>query len=285
MLNTFGNLIKSIFIMLKYPIYIILGIFILTFILITINLIILRFKGFKLKKGSRVRLKRKGILRRLIIDAPKQFAMDIMEREPDFFRHQGLIVFTGRQGRGKSIGMVEYAMRMQEEYPKAKCISNIDYKYQDNELKHWKQLVKYKNGHYGLIVIMDELQNWFSSNQSRNFPPEMLGVITQNRKNRRIILGTAQSFHLLAKSIRSQATEVRECLTLGGVITIIRRREPILDSTGDVVEWKNRGFYFFVHNKKIRDAYDTWQVTESLTASGFQQRDYLKDNDIVVINQ
>lgn len=285
MLNSFGNLLISIFKMFRYPLYIVLGFIALIILLVFINLIILFFKGYRLKKGTRNRVKKKSIIRRIFIDAPRQYANDIMDREPDFFRHQGLIVFTGRQGRGKSIGMVEYAMRMQEEYPKAKCISNIDYKYQDDELKHWKQLVNYKNGHQGLIVIMDELQNWFSSNQSRNFPPEMLGVITQNRKNRRIILGTSQSFHLLAKSIRSQATEVRECITLAGVITIIRRREPILNCDGDVEEWKNRGFYFFVHNKKIRESYDTWQVTESLTASGFQERDYLKDNDIVVINQ
>ena len=131
---------------------------------------------------------------------------------------------------------------------------------------------------------MDELQNWFSSNQSRNFPPEMLSVITQNRKNRRIILGTSQSFHLLAKSIRSQVTEVRECFTLAGCITFVRKRYPVLDHSGDVVEWKNRGFYFFVHTKELRDSYDTWAVVESLSKSGFQDRDYLKDNKIIVNN-
>ena len=86
--------------------------------------------------------------------------------------------------------------------------------------------------------IMDELQNWFSSNDSKNFPPEMLGVITQNRKNRRIILGTSQNFYLLAKAIRSQATEVRRCSTFLGCLTIVRRAEPILDSEGNVAEWK-----------------------------------------------
>ncbi|MEM0174283.1 MAG: zonular occludens toxin domain-containing protein, partial [Sulfolobaceae archaeon] len=245
MLNTFLDLFMSMIKMLKYPIYILIFVIGLNIILVSINLVIFRIRGFKIKKGTRVRQKRKSILKRLIIDAPKQFALDLVTAEPDFFRHQGLIIYTGRQGRGKSIGIVEHALRMQKEYPRAKCISNIAYKYQDDNIKHWKQLVKIKNGIYGLIVILDELQNWFSSNQSRTFPPEMLGVITQNRKNRRIILGTAQSFHLLAKSIRSQATEVRECFTVAGVITFIRRREPILDSDGDVKEWKNRGFYFF----------------------------------------
>lgn len=283
MFDVFKGLVKSFIDIFKYPLYFMIGIIGLLFILICFNIIILLLKGRRFKKGKRNIVKHKSIIRRLLIDAPRRIAEDIMDRDPEFFRHQGCVIFTGRQGAGKTIAMVEYAMRMQEEYPLAKCISNIKYAYQDDELTHWRQLIDYKNGKRGLIVIMDELQNWFSSNQSRNFPPEMLSVITQNRKNRRIILGTSQSFHLLAKSIRTQATEVRECLTIFGAITFVRRREPILDADGDVVDWKNRGIYFFVHDKKLREAYDTWQVTESLAKSGFIERDYLSESNTKVI--
>lgn len=283
MFDVFKGLVKSFIDIFKYPLYFMIGIIGLLFILICFNIIILLLKGRRFKKGKRNIVKYKSIIRRLLIDAPRRIAEDIMDRDPEFFRHQGCVIFTGRQGAGKTIAMVEYAMRMQEEYPLAKCISNIKYAYQDDELNHWRQLIDYKNGKRGLIVIMDELQNWFSSNQSRNFPPEMLSVITQNRKNRRIILGTSQSFHLLAKSIRTQATEVRECLTIFGAITFVRRREPILDADGDVIDWKNRGIYFFVHDKKLREAYDTWQVTESLTKSGFIERDYLSESNTKVI--
>ena len=161
---------------------------------------------------------------------------------------------------------------MQKEYPKAKCLSNLNYKYQDFELDHWKKLVDLKNGIYGIIAIMDETQNWFSSNQSKDFPPEMLQVITQNRKNRRVILGTSQNFYLLAKAIRSQATEVRRCTTLLGCLTIVSRFEPILDSEGNVAEFKKRGMYFFVHDKELRDSYDTYHVINSLAKSGFKEQ-------------
>ena len=110
--------------------------------------------------------------------------------------------------------MVEFILRMQEEYPLSITTTNFGLKSQNKELKNWEMLIDYKNGKQGVIVGMDELQNWFSSNDSKNFPPEMLGIITQNRKNRRIILGTSQNFYLLAKAIRSQATEVRRCTTL-----------------------------------------------------------------------
>lgn len=98
----------------------------------------------------------------------------------------------------------------------------------------------------------------------------MLQVITQNRKNRRVIMGTSQCFNRLSKPIREQATEERKCCTLFGCITIVHRVEPILDSTGEVIERKHRGFYWFVHSDKLRDAYDTYKVIESLRESGFQ---------------
>lgn len=184
--------------------------------------------------------------------------------------HQGLIVYTGRQGSGKTSTLVRDMMLIQKEYPLCKVLTNLAYTKQDVALNHWKQLVDYKNGHLGVIVAIDELQNWFSCNQSKNFPPEMLQVITQNRKNRRVIFGTAQNFYLLAKAIRSQCTEVRECFTIFGCLTIVRRREPILDGEGNVSEWKNRGIYFYVHDDELRASYDTYKVIESLAKSGFQ---------------
>ena len=87
---------------------------------------------------------------------------------------------------------------------------------------------------------------------------------------RRVIFGTAQNFYLLAKAIRSQTVEVRDCMALFGCLTIVHRKEPVLDAAGDVVEWKNRGYYFFVHDGELRDSYDTYKVIDSLADSGFK---------------
>ena len=125
MLNAFGNLLKSFIDVLKYPIYILIGLIGIMFLLIMLNIIMLLIKGKRFKKGNRNYVKRRSIIKRLLFDAPKRIAEDIIDRDPEFFRHQGCVIFTGRQGTGKSIGMVEYAMKMQQEFPLAKCISNI----------------------------------------------------------------------------------------------------------------------------------------------------------------
>ena len=230
---------------LKYPIIAILIFIAIFYLLVYLNIFIGLIKGKRFKKGNRVRVKKHSFLRRIFIDLPKQFVSDMFDKDPDFFKYQGLIIFEGRQGNGKTISMIQFAREMQKEYPKAKCLSNLNYSYQDEELDDWRKLVDFNNGKQGIIAVMDETQNWFSSNQSKDFPPEMLQVITQNRKNRRIILGTAQNFYLLAKAIRSQATEVRRCTTLLGCLTIVRKFEPILDSDGNVREWKKRRYIFF----------------------------------------
>lgn len=272
MIKTITSVFKAIFSILKLPLFL-LGVLIGVFALcVCIEIVRSLLAGKRFKKGEHVRIKKFGILRRLLILAPRQYVADLFDRDPEFFKYQGCVCFTGRQGMGKTIAMVQQTLQYQKEYPKVKVISNCGYAHQNAELKHWHQLMDYKNGIQGVVVQMDEMQNWFSSNQSKNFPPEMLEVICQNRKNRRIILGTAQVFVRLAKPLREQVTEVRRCTTFLGCITFVHRVRPELDSDGNVTKWKHIGFYFFVHDPEIRQAYDTYRVIESLAKSGFQER-------------
>ena len=229
-------------------------------------------QGRRREKGEHRLTRRPNFFRNLFYLFPVQWVRDYFSRPPDYFKYQGCIIFTGRQGSGKTVALVEQTLRYQEEYPLCEVIGNLNYTFQDDELNDWRQLIDYKNGIYGVCVQIDEMQNWFSSNQSKNFPPEMLEVITQNRKNRRVILGTSQCFNRLAKPLREQATEVRKCFTAFGCVTFVHRVEPILNSSGDVEKWKHRGFYYFVHTDKIRNAYDTYHVIESLGKSGFVER-------------
>ena len=249
-----------------------LGVFIVLVLLLeAIYFVAFLIGGHRLKKGEHHNVKSPGFLANLFYYFPKRYIQDIFDRDPEFFRHQGCIVFTGRQGAGKTVAMVHQCRIWQKEYPKSKTITNLCYSYQDDELNHWSKLIDYKNDIQGVICLIDEMQNWFSSNQSKNFPPEMLQVVTQNRKNRRVIMGTSQCFIRLAKPLREQVTEVRKCFTILGCITFVHRVIPELNAAGDVEKWKHRGFYYFVHTDEIRNSYDTYKVIEALRQSGFQE--------------
>lgn len=272
LVNAFKSLIEMFWNLLEWPIYICLGV-LFAFIIISSGFLFYYriFKGMKPPEGIHRKLKKRNLLLRIFWDAPKQFAIDRLNRNPEFFRHQGLIIYTGNQGGGKTSSMVRDMMLMQKEYPKCKTITNFGYKNQTNELKHWKQLVSYKNGIQGVVVGIDEIQNWFNSKQSKNFPPEMLQIVTTNRKNRRCIMGTAQRFYMVSKDIRTQCSEVRHCITLAGVLTIVIRKTPVVNSEGEVTEEKFKGMYCWVHSKETREAYDTYRMIDVLGQEGFKE--------------
>lgn len=282
MLSMFWSMIRVFVDFLKYPLYFVLICILLILISCAFYYVKGLLKGKRVPKGNRRRLVKPSLLKKIFLLMPKQYIEDLFSRPADFFPYQGMIIFEGRQGSGKTISMVRYMKDMQYEFPDALCTTNLAYTDENKPLKTWTMLIDYKNGYKGVIVAMDELQNWFSSNDSKNFPPEMLSLITQNRKNRRIILGTSQNFYLLAKAIRSQATEVRRCATYFGCLTVVRRLEPILDSEGNVVEWKKRGIYCFVHDKELRDSYNTWKVIENLRKSGFKEN-VNRENDVKIV--
>ena len=285
MAGVFQGMISIVWTIAKIPLYIV-GLMVCFFITSSVIYFVADLlSGRRMKKSKEkvfVPPVHKSIFRRLIFDLPRQFVSDLFDKEPGYFPYQGCVIFCGRQGAGKTVALVQFMREMQRSYPKCKVITNLAYTKEDDVLNDWHPLITYKNGIYGVVAAIDEMQNWFSSNQSKDFPPEMLQVITQNRKNRRIILGTAQVFTRLSKPIREQATEVRECKTLFGCLTFVHRKEPILSAEGDVTEYKTKGFYFFVHDKDLRDSYDTYKVIDSLAASGFQPR--IVDSTIRVSN-
>lgn len=266
------DLFKTSFYVLRYPLYAVLAVAGILFSSCLYFFIRGLRQGRKVKKGKHKRPRESPLLFKVFVEAPKAWIDDFFNTDPDFFKYQGLIIYTGRQGQGKTISMVRDMMLMQEEYPLCKCITNLGYVKEDCVLADWKQLIDYKNGIYGVIVGLDEIQNWFSSKQSKDFPPEMFEVVTQNRKNRRVILATTQNFYQPAKDIRSQCSEVRKCATFFGVFTVVHAVRPVLDCNGEVKDWKHIRFYCFVHSKEIRESYDTYKVIESLMKEGFKER-------------
>lgn len=271
--KAFWQLIKAFIPILKYPAFLIAVFLALIGVSCLVYAVKYRKELRSRPKSGFVPLPKRSLFAKIFIDAPRMFILDRVNRPANFFPVHGLIIFEGRQGSGKTSSMVHYLHDLQKQYPHVKTITNFCYTGEDMALFDWHQLVDYKNGYEGVVVAMDELQNWFSCKQSANFPPEMLSVVTQNRKNRRVILGTAQNFYMLSKDIRTQCTELRRCLTIGGVFTIVHRLRPVCNSAGEVEKYDHVGWYTWVHTPQERDSYDTYKAIENLAASGFKEKE------------
>lgn len=256
---------------IKTCLFIIVIIFAIFLLLISLWVVYYRLvKKIKRIKGQYTYVGYGNILKKLFWEFPKQKAYDFLSFNPDTFREYGFHLITGKQGTGKTITLVYLLLRYKKMYPRLKIKTNMNYKYEDGNISHWKDLVNSENGIYGEIDVIDEVQNWFSSNQSKDFPPEMLREVTQQRKQRKMIIGTSQVFTRVAKSIRENVYLVYEPITLFGCITIVRTYEPELDTNGTVVKKKPKKTFFFIHNNTIRNSFDTYKKILDMSEQGFK---------------
>lgn len=230
------------------------------------------------------RIKNENIIIK-IIKAIKMAAYDRLTRDPNEFRPIGarIIVFCGRQGQGKTISCTRHLMLSQALYPKLKIATNYEYKYQNNNIEKWQDIIDLKNEKYGYIIAIDEAQNWFNARNYRDFDPSMLQEITTQRKQSKQILLTAQSFHFLDKNIRCQVQEIHQCYTLARAFTIVVVRQPEMTYDGNVEKLKFKRIYCYNHTAELRKSYDTYKIIETLRKEGFVDKSErygtFKDNE------
>lgn len=252
---------------LMIPFAVILGVFAL--LCVSWFLVFKFYFKLEYRPSGIVPIKKRGLIRQLFYDVPRRYVMDLYEREPGFFHPKGIHMFCGEQGCGKTIAAVELMLRLQKQYPLARMITNFGVTSENDELKEWQQLLTYTNGHKGVIVGIDEIQNWFMSGLNK-LPEGMLEVATQNRKNNRILCCTAQVFTRVNKGLREQVSMVYNPHTFLGCFTVVVKRKPVFDSEGNVIDMKYRGMYCFTHTEELRNAYDTYKVIHTLAKEGFK---------------
>lgn len=224
-----------------------------------------------------------SILTKLFVQLPRQYWDNYYNIKVGEFRKHGIIMYTGKQGMGKTLTMTHDILQLKYQYPSLKIGTNYGLNNEDFVIDDWRKLVDYNNGKLGVLCAIDECQNWFSSAQSKNFPPRMLATVTQNRKNKRVIFMTSHFFTNVSKPIRLHCTEVRQCRTFLKCFTVVKRSEPIMNGDGDVIKMRKLGYYCFVHNKELYSAYDTYKVIKNLSESGFKNDTWAEDNDTTVL--
>lgn len=229
---------------------------------------------------------RRGILKRLLKDFPEALARDILNRDPDEFPQYGIHCLCGEQGSGKTSALVAKLRELKQKYPKVIILTNFDCIYSDGLIKDWRDIVFTENGKQGIVIALDEIQNWFSTNESKDFPPEMLQEICQQRKQHKMVIGTSQRFQRMAKQLREQVNYLYEPITFAGCLTFVRKRKPAVDDDGKLDRFKSRklGMYFFVHDDELRNSYDTWQKILRQANGGYTPNPLTKETSVPNIN-
>lgn len=188
------------------------------------------------------------------------FKSAFRKANPDYFDPCGLMVFCGPQGSGKTISAVKYVQQIKQRYPKCLLVSNVDIKGLDIlPYKGLDSLFNVSNGMQGVIYLIDEIHLEFNSLESRNISIEEMIEFSQQRKQRKHIVGTSQVFMRLAKPLREQIKDVVICNNIGGVL----QHNTLIDGEkcteeGGKFHGSVRKHFFWFHSPELYGSYDTY---------------------------
>lgn len=199
------------------------------------------------------------------------------------FNLYGVTCFCGRQGSGKTLGVVDTLESIRTKYPDCIICTNINYVHEDIPLTSWLQLLYLRNGEDGVVFVIDEVQN--NGLDWSKFPETLLQVITMQRKQKIKIYLTAQVYKSVVIQLRRQCFDVVECRTFLGRWT--RHKCYDAEEYNNIIDivtpdrrlklrkkWKNS----YIQSNYIRSLYDTNQVVDTL-------RDFEKLNSDEVKNE
>lgn len=233
------------------------------------------------------------------VDAFKcyEFNQRFMADHPEYFYPEGTTVFCGPQGSGKTISAVRMVQNIVKRFPQCVICSNIDFHFVPEGQKQslsgvlghkgayvpyedLEQLIELQNGYAGVLYVLDEMHLLFNSLQSKDMPLEVFQEVSQQRKQRKCIVGTSQVFMRLAKPFREQIGNVVLCRTLFKYFQL----NTFIDGTTAVekdgqLDAVSYGTKFFFHSPALYESYDTYAKVK--VGQGFSTQIYNNSLDFV----
>lgn len=221
---------------------------------------------------------------------------DFRKSHPYFFQPIGTMIFCGSQGKGKTLSAVNYVCHVLQVFPFAILVSNVaikDFPFnayyklvnghgvifdkETNEIITSSDIIsgKFKhvcieydgldtlkyicNGEYGVVYLIDELHLELNSLESKNIDIDVMTEISQQRKQRKHIVGTSQIYMRLAKPLREQIFDVILCNNFFHCLQFNRSidGESAHEENGKLIA-DVKGRYFFFHTPEMYERYDTF---------------------------
>lgn len=232
-----------------------------------------------------------------------KYKIQFRKDHPFYFEPSGTCMFVGSQGSGKTLSGVNYIYNIMQDFPHCILVTNVrmtDYPFNahlsrdelSNEYtlrddvsqrridtsyvfeNHPRVVVEYtgldclkyiNNGEYGVLYFIDELHLELNGLESKNIDIDVITEISQQRKQRKHIVGTSQVFMRLAKPVREQIKDIIlcknffDCLQFNKLID----GESAVEVNGKIkAVCKHRSFY--LHSPEYYGRYDTFAKMKRL---------------------
>lgn len=194
-----------------------------------------------------------------------KFKKAFKKLHPEYFDPDGILIFTGIQGSGKTLSAVSYIWKLTKKYPEVEIVSNCHlslpgYEKPIKRYTGFKQVKYLDNGYKGIILFLDEIQSEFNSLESKLIDPSWFQIISMQRKRRLHVVGTSQLYSRIAKPWREQFHNVVECSCILGTLQVNRMIDcnDAKEINGELIYKTSKPFFWF-HDPKLYDMYDTWE--------------------------
>lgn len=145
-----------------------------------------------------------------------------------------------------------------------------------------------ENGEEGIVYLIDEIHLEFNSLESKNIPIDVMIEVSQQRKQRKHIVGTSQVYMRMAKPLREQIKEVVICRNFFKFIQYNRLvdGETAHEEDGKLCfDTTKRVFWF--HSLDLYNSYDTYKKMKRYRNewNGVKQQNIYDSNNIIVNNE
>lgn len=186
------------------------------------------------------------------------------KEHPNYFYPAGLMVFCGAQGSGKTLSAVQYIRELSFAYPNAILVTNTHIKglHKNTKVIEYsglQSLTDINNGYNGVIYFIDEIHLEFNSLESKNIPIEVMVEVSQQRKQRKHIIGTSQQFLRMAKPLREQVHDLVICRNFFNCIqyNMLVDGDSIFEDNGHIkMNVRKKSLWF--HTPTLYNSYDTF---------------------------
>lgn len=187
---------------------------------------------------------------------------------PDRMLLDGIICFCGSQGSGKTLSAVNYLERIGNHFPEALICTNLELRVDiPNAVIPYSgvdSLIDINNDERGVIYLIDEIHLEFNSLESKKMDSNIFTLVSQQRKQRKHIIGTSQVFSRIAKPFREQFKYAILCQSYAGILFTQDIYKAVTGSTEEDIKselsFLRRDFY--IANPDMFSKYDTYSVIQ-----------------------
>lgn len=192
--------------------------------------------------------------------------------EPYSERENGVVIFCGRQGQGKTTSLAEYILTMKKKYPDCHIYSNMPFNGIEYESIFAEDIYSLKlDNSVQNIIVIDEISSIFTALSSKQLSGSVYQCFCQLRKRGALVIGTAQRFDRISTALREQCNLIVDCQRIGRLQ--LNRVFNIEDSSEGVETLpKMATMYFFFPTQEVYNLFDSGHIIKSKEVAQSESR-------------